>query len=68
MSPLSEHQNLRLNVYKVHITGITGFGTPVYDPTTDFIVPEKPSEINTYVAAQINILSWRLVEHNYELN
>lgn len=64
----AEYGVVRNHVYKVHITGITGFGTPVYDPTTDFIVPEKPSEINTYVAAQINILSWRLVEHNYELN
>ena len=64
----AEYGVVRNHVYKVHITGITGFGTPVYDPTTDFIVPDKPSEINSYVAAQINILSWRLVEHNYELN
>ena len=64
----AEYGVVRNHVYKVNITGITGFGTPVYDPYTDFIVPEKPSEINSYVAAQINILSWRLVEHNYELN
>ena len=64
----AEYGVVRNHVYKVNITAIKGFGTPVYDPTTDFIVPEKPSEINTYVAAQINILSWRLVEHNYELN
>ena len=52
----------------MNITKIEGYGTPVYDPTMDFIKPEKPVDVVTYVAAQINILSWRLVENNYELN
>ena len=64
----AEYGVVRNHVYKVNITGITGFGTPVYDPTTDFIVPEKPEEIKTYVAAQINILSWRVVSNDYQLN
>jgi hypothetical protein len=51
----------------VNISDITGYGTPVYEGTTDFIVPEKPEDIVTYVSAQINILSWRVVENNYEL-
>ena len=60
---------VRNHVYKVNITDIKGFGTPVYDPTIDFITPEKPTEvIDTYVAAEIKILSWRVVEYNYELN
>jgi hypothetical protein len=64
----AEYGVVRNHVYKVNITDITGYGTPVYDGTTDFIIPEKPKDIVTYVSAQINILSWRLVEHNYELN
>ena len=59
---------VRNHVYKVNITDINGFGTPVYEGTHDFIVPEKPKPVTSYVAAQINILSWRIVDHNYELN
>ena len=59
---------VRNHVYKVNITDITGYGTPVYDGTTDFIHLEKPKDIVTYVSAQINILSWRLVANDYELN
>ena len=64
----AEYGIVRNHVYKVNITDITGYGTPVYDGTTDFINLEKPQDIVTYVSAQINILSWRLVEHNYDLN
>ena len=58
---------VRNHVYKVNITDIKGFGTPIYDPEQEFIVPEKPEDIVTYVSAQINILSWRVVENNYEV-
>lgn len=64
----AEYGVVRNHVYKVNITDITGYGTPVYNGTTDFVTPEKPADIVTYVSAQINILSWRLVENNYELN
>ena len=58
---------VRNHLYKVNITGVKGFGTPVYDPTEDFIVPDKPEDIETYVSAQINILSWRVVADDYVL-
>ena len=64
----AEYGIVRNHVYKVNITDITGYGTPVYDGTTDFINLEKPEDIVTYVSAQINILSWRVVENNYDLN
>ena len=64
----AEYGIVRNHVYKVNITDITGYGTPVYNGTTDFITPDKPEDIVTYVSAQINILSWRVVDHNYELN
>ncbi len=63
----AEYGIVRNHVYKVNITGITGLGTPIYDPTEDFIVPEKPKDINTFVSAQINILSWRVVNGDYNL-
>ena len=56
---------VRNHVYKVNITGIQGFGTPVYDPTQDLVEVDTPDEIYTYVSAQINILSWRVVDRNY---
>jgi hypothetical protein len=59
---------VRNHAYKVNITDIKGYGTPVYDGTTGFIVPDKPEDIKTYVAAEIRILSWRLVENDYPLN
>ena len=64
----AEYGVVRNHVYKINITDITGYGTPVYDGTTDFINLEKPTDIVTYVSAQINILSWRLVEQNSTLN
>ena len=64
----AEYGIVRNHVYKVNITDITGYGTPVYDGTSDFITLEKPEDIVTYVSAQINILSWRVVENDYDLN
>ena len=64
----AEYGVVRNHVYKVNIKDITGYGTPVYDGTTDFINLEKPEDIVTYVSAQINILSWRVVADDYELN
>ena len=63
----AEYGIVRNHVYKVNINDITGYGTPVYDGTTDFINLEKPKDIVTYVSAQINILSWRVVENDYDL-
>ena len=64
---IAEYGIVRNHIYKVNITDIEGFGTPVYNGATDFINPEKPVDIDTYVAAQINILSWRVVENDYNL-
>ena len=63
----TEYGIVRNHVYKVNISDIKGYGTPIYDPNEDFIVPDKPEDIVTYVSAQINILSWRVVEGNYEI-
>ncbi len=57
---------VRNHIYKTTITNIAGLGTPVYNPD-DIIYPEKPEENAHYIAAQINILSWRVVNNNYDL-
>lgn len=64
----AEYGVVRNHVYKVNITDITGYGTPVYNGSSDFINLEKPEDVVTYVSAQINILSWRVVANDYELN
>ena len=64
----AEYGIVRNHVYKVNITDIQGYGTPIYDPTEDFINLEKPEDIVTYVSADIRILSWRVVNGDYNLN
>ena len=64
----AEYGIVRNHVYKVNINDIQGFGTPVYNGNTAYVTPEHPVDIESYVSAQINILSWRVVENNYDLN
>lgn len=57
---------VRNHIYAINVTKIAGLGTPVYDPD-ETIYPETPEENDHYIAAQINILSWRVVDEDYEL-
>lgn len=57
---------VRNHVYKTKVTKIGGLGTPVYDPT-QIIYPEKPNPNGYYIAAQINILAWHIVNSEYQL-
>lgn len=57
---------VRNHTYESTITKLYGLGTPVYNPD-EVIYPEKPEDNDSYIAAQINILSWRLVYNNVEL-
>ena len=58
---------VRNHIYNCVITSVTGLGTPVYDPT-EVIYPEKPENEETFIAAHINILSWRVVNNNVDLD
>lgn len=58
---------VRNHVYAVNITGITGFGTPVFDPATEFD-PITPTNEASYIAARINVLSWRLVSQDANID
>lgn len=63
-----EYGIVRNHVYDIKIDGITGFGTPVYEPG-QIITPEKPEEdVALNLSARINILSWHLVSQNVTLN
>ncbi len=67
---------VRNHIYDITISDVVGLGTPVYDPEgnpdtdptdSEEIIPEDPDNEESYLAAQINILSWRIVEQNVSL-
>lgn len=58
---------VRNHSYRITINTISGFGTPVYDPK-EIIVPVIPKDTETYLAARINVLSWRVVTSDVDLN
>lgn len=64
---LGEYGIVRNHSYQVTIQNIKGFGTPVYNPDQK-IDPMIPSDDNTYLAARINVLSWRVVSSNVDLD
>lgn len=57
---------VRNHIYDTTVTKIAGLGTPVYNPEKD-IYPEKPNPNDHYIAAEVKILSWRIVSNDYEL-
>lgn len=57
---------VRNHVYAANITSLSGLGTPVYDPD-ETIYPEKPEDEYIYIAADIKVLSWRVVNFNVPL-
>lgn len=63
---LAEYGIVRNHFYKITLSGITGFGTPVYDP--DKVVdPAVPTYEDTYLAARVQVLQWRVVNQNASL-
>ena len=58
---------VRNHVYRTNVNSLMGLGTPVYNPD-EVIIPEKPQNDDTVIAAQIEILSWRIVANDYGLN
>lgn len=58
---------VRNHIYDITVSGTTGLGSPVFDPT-EIIIPERPVEVVSHVAAQIKILKWKVVQqHNVTL-
>ena len=58
---------VRNHIYDIVIESIKGYGTPVYIPTGN-LVPETPTEEEAaFVAAKINVLSWRVVHQGVDI-
>ena len=57
---------VRNHIYNSVITELYGLGTPVYNPN-EKIYPEKPADNDSYIAAQIEILSWHVVNNDVVL-
>lgn len=64
---IAEYGIVRNHSYQVELNSIKGFGTPVYDSNKN-IVPVVPSDDLTYLAARINVLSWRVVPSKVDLD
>lgn len=57
---------VRNHFYQIEVNSIKGFGTPVYDPDSEF-VPVIPEDTQTYLAARINVISWKIVKQTVDL-
>lgn len=57
---------VRNHHYKITLNSIKGFGTPVYNPAKE-IDPTVPTYSNTYLAARVQVLQWRVVNQNVNL-
>lgn len=61
--PVGKYGVVRNHWYAIDVTKVFGLGTPVFDPS-EKIIPENPYGHESYLAAKINILSWRLVRQS----
>ena len=57
---------VRNHVYDMNIKSITGYGTPISSDNV-IVEPTEPEDHSTFVAAEINILSWRVVSNDIDL-
>lgn len=63
---LAHYGVVRNHWYKVKVNSLKGFGTPVYAEGKT-IIPTMPDDQATYLAAQINVLQWRVVPQTVDL-
>lgn len=64
--PVGKFGVVRNHWYQFEITNVFGLGTPVFKPS-EKIIPEDPNQHESYLAAKININSWRLVKQSATL-
>lgn len=59
---------VRNHVYQIAVNSIKGYGTPVFNPNSNIVTPEYPElEQESFVAARINILSWKIVSQSVDI-
>lgn len=64
----NEFAVIRNHAYQLQVTEVKGLGTPVNEnPIPEIPEPIDPGTTETYIAAQINVLSWRLVSNDVTL-
>lgn len=63
---VAEYGIVRNHFYKITLSGIKGFGTPVYNPD-QIVKPVVPTYEDTYLAARVQVLQWRVVNQNANL-
>lgn len=63
---LAEYGIVRNHFYKITLSGIKGFGTPVYNPD-QVVKPAVPTYEDTYLAARVQVLQWRVVNQSANL-
>lgn len=67
---LAEYGVVRNHIYNIVINSIGGYGSPIYVGTSNLVTPgypDTPDAEETFVSAQINILSWRLVNQTVDI-
>ena len=63
---VGEYGVVRNHIYDIVIKSIKGYGSPVYEGIQLVEYPTTPEQ-NSFVSAQINILSWRLVSQEVDI-
>lgn len=58
---------VRNHWYKFTINSLNGLGTAVFDPDR-VIIPVIPEQNQSYLAARINVLQWRVVPQTVDIN
>lgn len=60
---------VRNHVYQIDINSIKGYGSPIFDGYSDVVTPpDYPEEDeSSYVAAKINVLSWKIVQQTVDI-
>ena len=81
LNNLTKDGVVRNHLYDISLTGVSGLGTPIpgtssddedddpgeEDPEDKPINPEDPKDESSYLAAEINILSWNVIDQEVEL-
>ncbi|MEE0864380.1 MAG: Mfa1 family fimbria major subunit [Alistipes sp.] len=65
-----EYGVVRNHIYNIIINSIGGYGSPIYIGNSNLITPEYPElpdAQESFVSAQVKILSWRLVDQQVDI-
>ena len=58
---------VRNHAYQITFGAVKGLGTPVYDSEAIIPEPVQPDDTESFIEAQINVLSWHLIKQDVTL-